>query len=221
MIQPLPFDSELFGYPVGKVTQSGEWNEKEFIAQAANYQLVYIFSSNKIPITHTAIRHVDTKVVFEKELRESVEVEGIELFSENNLIHQLEDLAMQSGSYSRFKLDKRLENGEFEKLYRTWIANVFKEDLIMTDLNLQGMITLSLERPKASIGLFAVNREYRGHGIGGKLLSAAESYVITNDCQTLQIPTQESNENACQFYLKKGYKVEKVIQVYHYWRRTR
>lgn len=217
MITFLPFDSNLFGYPVGKVALSGEWNEKEFSDEAADYQLVYIFSSNKIPITHTAIRHMDSKVVFEKELREPIEAEDIKPFSENNLMSQLEELAMQSGSYSRFNLDKRLENGEFEKLYRAWVANALEEDLILTDLNLRGMITLSLENPKAAIGLFAVNREHRGNGIGGKLLSAAESHAIHNGCQTLKVPTQASNEHACQFYLKKGYHVEKVIQVYHYW----
>ena len=47
---------------------------------------------------------------------------------------------------------------------------------------------------------------YRGHGIGGKLLQAAENEAKENDVEWLRIEVLDANRSAKDIYLSKGFK---------------
>lgn len=49
-----------------------------------------------------------------------------------------------------------------------------------------------------------VHPEYRGHGVGHRLFTAATDWARTRGCRTLKIETQNINVPACRFYARQG-----------------
>jgi len=217
LITPLPFDSNLFGYPVGKCEIGDSWNENEFMVAAENFSLIYLFSKEILKVQDPSIQLVDQKLIFQKELDLQIPNPVIFNYEKKELELKLKELAFQSGIYSRFKTDNRLVNQEFEKLYSLWIQKAMEHDEILTDSDLHGMITLSFENENASIGLFAVSEESRGKGLGAKLIKAAEQKAFIAGSKILTIPTQAANVPAVGLYKKLGYKLVDTVFVYHYW----
>jgi ribosomal protein S18 acetylase RimI-like enzyme len=217
LITPLPFDSDLFGYPVGKYEIAISWDENEFINAAERFELVYLFSKKLLDIQDARIQLVDTKLVFHKVLEAAEPILSIIRYDKKTLAPELKALAIQSGLFSRFKTDERLVNREFEKLYSLWIKKSLEQDLILCDPQLNGMITLALDQSSASIGLFAVSENSRGKGIGANLIQAAEHQARIAGAKSLKIATQEANQAACKLYSKTGYQVTDKVFVYHYW----
>lgn len=216
IIHPLLFDSNLFGYPVGKFEMIDSWDEDEFLKHAEDYSLVYLFSKELLPIQDPRIRMLDEKLIFQKTLSEAYPGTGILTYEKKELDPRLKSLAFQSGIYSRFKRDSRLQSQEFEKLYSIWIQKAFEQDTILTDTDLKGMITYSVHEQQASIGLFAVSEKARGMGLGSKLIQAAESEAEKKGAKSLSIPTQAANIEACRLYTKLGYKQTESTFIYHF-----
>ncbi|MAN85653.1 MAG: hypothetical protein CL555_01900 [Algoriphagus sp.] len=175
MLTHLPFDSELFGYPVGKYEVTKNWDQDEFLKQTPSFQLVYLISEHELDIKSKYIQLMDVKLVFEKALKsESTFTDNIELY-QGQLTEDLISLALASGEYSRFKVDPRLDQGEFEKLYQIWITKALQKREVLVYGALEGIVTCSVEGELGQIGLIAVKASSRGKGIGEKLLKKAES----------------------------------------------
>jgi len=216
---PLPFDSQLFNYPVGKIIIGDDPKEEELQEFAQEYQLLYLFSKTPLTFNNPNLHLVDTKIIFEKSLENVNEVPEVSFYA-GPLTKEVEDLAYLSGKYSRFRTDPRLQNEEFEKLYKIWISKAFEGNHILSPSNLEGLVTFGVENEKASIGLIAVAEQYQGRGWGKKLVQAAEWHANKSGAVTMQIPTQENNLPACKLYRSLGYKVVERDYVYHYWKKT-
>ncbi|WP_051287243.1 GNAT family N-acetyltransferase [Algoriphagus mannitolivorans] len=217
MITPLPFDSELFGYPVGKYQVSENWNENEFRSKALDYQLVYLFSEKEQEINSPEILQTDIKVVFEKILEPEEKSTEWEIEYQGPLTDELISLAYASGEYSRFKIDPRLKAGEFEKLYRLWITKAWKKGEVLVSGEMEGMVTYSVEKELAQIGLIAVKDSSRGKGLGKGLVNNAESSAREKGAIKMHIPTQKTNLPAMNLYHNMGYEIASQTFVYHYW----
>ena len=218
-ITPLDFDSHLFGYPVGKYDAANYWDEEAFKLAAKPYQLSYIFSAKPLDTTDPDIILVDEKVTFIKDLTKYTPQSTHNHITET-WQQELEDLALESGKYSRFKTDKRLQKGEFEKLYKLWIKKAFEQKEVITEQqegSIKGMITLEINRPTAKIGLIAVDSAHRGQGVAQKLLHVAAQHAHSKGCQQLQVSTQANNTPACNLYQKAGFILMNSVHIYHYY----
>jgi len=216
----LPWDSQLFGYRVGKVevSQLG-FDLLGFLEQALVFRLVYVISEKPILSLPENTILVDTKVTFEKAIYEIDSLEGIEFF-EGELSEKLISLAFQSGNFSRFKTDERLSNKEFEKLYLKWLERDLKTGKIIVHKiadEIVGMITLSFHDSFSSIGLLAVDFNYRGKGIGDKLLKMAESISGSLGLKKISVQTQLKNSGAMRFYKQIGFEKTEEKFIYHYY----
>lgn len=217
-LQTLPFDSSLFGYPVGKFLADEFWDEAAFIEQAKDFHLVYIFSKKPISKTSNRIYQVDIRLTFEKELKKSTTKDPeIKPYTEV-LSDQLLALALESGIHSRFNTDPNFKNGEFKKLYQVWIQKSLDQQQVLIADELSGFVTFELSEKEAQIGLIAVDPQHRGKGLAKRLVQAAEKYSFQKGAQTLSIGTQQTNLPACSLYQKLGYTVKEKVFVYHYWR---
>ena len=127
-------------------------------------------------------------------------------------------LAFESGHLSRFNTDKRLKNGEFEKLYKVWIKQAYEQQQLLAVPGNKGMVTVSKTNEQASIGLIAVHSEHRGKGIGKELITLAKSYAYQQGDKSIQVITQANNKQACQLYLATGFQLVDKVYVYHYWK---
>lgn len=214
-LQPLPFDSSLFNYLVAKTKVGQDWNENSFLDAASAFQLVYIFSDSSQEFRSSDIQFMGEKVTFKKLLSQPNLVDGFQVFN-SSLNQQITSLALESGKYSRFKKDPRLNQKEFENLYQHWIEKAIEEDIVLTNKSLTAMVTLSVEEKEASIGLLAVDEKERGKGLGRQLVLASENEAIHSGAETLLIPTQSHNIPACRLYQSLGYEVAERVFIYHY-----
>jgi dTDP-4-amino-4,6-dideoxy-D-galactose acyltransferase len=216
MITPLPFDSTLFGYPVGKCQVDESWNKTKLLEQATHYRVVYIFSKFQLELASKHFLLADIKLTFSKNLHgiHSTDPEICPYFGE--LTDQLLNLALESGVYSRFHTDPGFVGGEYEKLYQLWIEKALANKEVLLAENQAGFVSCSISGKLAQIGLIAVDKSQRGKGWGKKLVLAAEDFALQKGAQSMIIGTQQANIPASTLYQRLGYELVERIYIYHY-----
>ena len=65
-------------------------------------------------------------------------------------------------------------------------------------------------RKQLDIEVLCVDEEYRGRGIGTKLLDFIKTIAIDNNCTDLYLTVNEENKNAIHVYEKYGMKVKNI-----------
>lgn len=171
----------------------------------------------------------ETKIVFSKLLNENVSENSHEIFDTDYLPQEDEyffQLAYESGKHSRFLLDPHFGETKFRELYKLWVINSLNKTFAIKTfytkedkLGATGFVTVQQSGNIAKIGLIATHPLLQGKGIGRSLLQSAENYCLENGMTTMDIPTQEQNTGACNFYQKMGYAVQERIILKHFWKK--
>lgn len=147
----------------------------------------------------------------------------VEPFTDAMSATDLEDLAVQSGAYSRFSLDPHFPREKMVSLYQTWIRRSVRKEiafevLVIRDAGkIAAMITLGDKNGRGDIGLLAVDAAYRGRKYGETIVRAAQRCFRARGYESGQVATQAENIAACRLYTKCGYAMEKVEYYYHFW----
>lgn len=230
----LKWDSEFFGFKIGKVTGSYNLAQLQNIREQLkknNFSVAYwkvnvsdaasIEAANKMQLFLG-----DTKITY------SIPVNDFVLHDKNlfkplaytgKLNEELVMLAMKSGEHSRFKTDKNFAPGTFEKLYTEWmkksITKELAEEIFIVTVNekITGMITVGKNGMRAEIGLLAVADEYQKKGMAKALVHTAINWAKENKYEIAQVVTQKTNIAACNLYESCGFKIESEKLVYHIW----
>lgn len=229
--ESLSWDSDFFGLNICKieVTDYSEIAIRSSVdsALAGGYELIYLIIPEEIDkLNIFKDELIDSKVIYEKNLvSEKNDFHNIKDFNEELIPDKLYEIALESGKYSRFKIDSRFPEGGFEKLYRKWIENSVTHEIAdkvficLIDDKITGLSTLKRKENSGEIGIIAADQRFQGQGIGTKLLKKCENYLEINNCSKIEVATQRKNTSACKFYEKNGYKVKKVLNYYHIWKR--
>ena len=229
----LKWDSSFFGFKVALIYGSSN-NLSEILHQleANKVKLAYCFISDKDrKANNNALKKggllVDRKVTYRgligSEELPPVNTDKIKSFLFKPLNDKILSLALQSGIYSRFCLDKHFASDAYEKLYSEWIskslAKIIADEVYMyvEEGKEQGLITLSRKDNYAEIGLLAVDTMSRGKSLGKQLVNAASVKTSEWGYNTLKVATQKENIPACRFYEKLGFEIEKIENIYHFW----
>lgn len=227
----LEWDSNFFGFKVGLLSSVGTLNKLNAQLdkyQKDGYRLIYLVLSQRINETFLNKNNrecffMDEKITFIKKIEKNKNTNSnILKYAGNNSDELLYELAIQSGEYSRFKLDKNIEDEKFRQLYILWMTNsinkvIANEVFVVDKKNVRGVVTLGEKNKRANIGLIAVNKECRGEGLGKQLLVAAENWGSSQGYKHIQVVTQKHNKIACSFYESNGYHQEKNQFIYHVW----
>lgn len=229
-ILPLKWDSDFFNLNIGKV-EKVDVNEFLSLQNKEQFDLIYIEENKNgkqiLEFQKIAnIKYTDKKTIYNKPLKNKPSLNNeITIYSSTKANKKLVELAIQSGKFSRFKLDKNFENASFEKLYTQWIENsVSKKSanivlIFGSKKQPKGFITIAFKGTFAQIGLIAVDENEQNQGIGKALIDAATTYVVQNNFTTLQVITQTINTDACRFYEGCGFVKINEIYTHHYWNR--
>lgn len=229
MVQCLKWDSDFFKLRIGRVdiTSHEEWNElmQKMATLKTRYDLIYVFSKNDLPINDDSIQLADTKTIYAKIIEASdMLLSPIEQYTKKTPNKDMYHLALVSGVYSRFRLDKRLPTQSYERMYSRWIeqsVNGAMADAVLvhrTDNHIDGLITVQVVNDTAHIGLVAVDECSQGKGIGTGLIKAVEFYLLNaTDVRILKVATQWENKQACHLYEKNGFTVDEKTNIYHWW----
>ncbi len=223
----LPWDSEFFGFKTGKIEVS-EYDPSEIqrtveSAFTEGAQLIYLIIPDVLDRKEIFCdRLIDQKVIFSKSIRVIADdIPGIAVYDEESVSADLYEIALESGKYSRFKTDEKLPAGSYEKLYRKWIERSVNGELAdkvfvyRENFSILGMITVKIKPGRGEIGLLGIHPGAQGKGIGSKLISAAENFVLSKNLSEMEVATQYGNSQACRFYEKNGYSVRIIFNYYH------
>lgn len=228
-IRTLQWDSAFFGLRIGRAdilsTEDALFLAAQHEELKQQFDLLYIFDSNNIGFTANGALLVDEKILYSKPCEPRKQYNDISIFKQATPSDDLYRLALVSGGYSRFKLDERLPQGSYERLYTRWIENACPKDgtnkqiLTFLDTNniAKGMITIDHQSELGHIGLVAVDTDCQHQGIGGKIMSTLDGYLFNLGVKTLEVPTQKANTDACRWYEKNGFTVQSRTQIYHWW----
>lgn len=227
-INHLEWDTNFFGINVGQVVIEKPFANHKYVTNK-NYDLIVVEQQNnfEVSIIDYYNSYQETKLVFQKKNITStsslnkVKDTDIELIT----YEKLYNLALLSGKYSRFCLDKKIGESNFKSLYKQWVLNSLSKQFankvfyIEQENTVVGFVTVATKHNYAQIGLIAVAEQYQGNGYGVQLLNKVEYYCAQNRITELRIPTQLKNKQACLFYKKNGYVVceEKIIK--HFWKK--
>ena len=229
MLRRLEWDSEFFKLKIGRLDLDSVEEFSEIIQKAEemrhSYDLLYIFSEGILRQQFSNISLVDTKTIFTKQLvNRPKEIIDVSKYSDSVVTSDLYRLALISGKYSRFQLDKRFACNAYERLYSRWIEQSVAGKMAngvfvhSSDGKIDGMITMSINDKEASLGLIAVDDAAQGRGIGTMLIRAVEAYLLNETLvTTLKVATQWENKAACHLYEKNGFEVESKTNIYHWW----
>ena len=228
------WDSSFFGYPVASASWDGAplLSDVRAVLQQANrsgIRLLYLFMAPvsahfKNAIEQEGAKSVGRKVEYAKRIDlTKVPDLGKDVSPCCEYSPLLESLALQSGIYSRFRIDAGFQRQEFDRLYREWLASSLRGEagkrvyVAGTAATPQGMITVEPSDTKARIGLFAVAAAQRGRGLGRQLMAAAERFCIATRRIELLVATQAENQGACRFYENFGFTKISEIDLFHAW----
>lgn len=221
----LQWDSDFFGFPVALI-EVGLGNEKQVKAELDRFlstgcKLIYIFSHKPLDLSDYDSCLADRKRSYILSEPGFKEIRNHHIKIENNA-EMLYELAYQAGIHSRYRTDPHISEDTFKRLYRIWIDNSINEgfaDHVMACIEHEkaiGLITARKKYNELSIGLFATDHEYRGKGIGSKLIQEIINIAATENLQ-VEVTTQADNPKACKFYEGKGFQAKKEEYVYHVW----
>lgn len=232
MISKLDWDTDFFGYPVGKAYYKPQdvFDEQFFLEKAKTFKLVYVFSEKPLILKKSLLKLVDIKVTFCKHLEKGLYInhkQNCFPYTYNSKdYNSIETLALESGKHSRYRTDRSFKNNEFEKLYKKWALESIKRAIANEVFvfhkkeQIAGFVTIVINSNSvAQIGLIGVSPVSQGLGIGRVLLSDAERFAISQKCGSMQIVTQYNNKKAVSFYEKHGYSRLKKAFIYHFWKK--
>lgn len=239
LVQLLEWDSNFLGFLVGKlVAQQVSTTSLSVLvdqSRATGIRLIYMAvdpadGAMAAAAHQVGARLVDQKMTFCRETSmplpagQAPESREGAVFSTAIFTPALEELAWQSGEFSRFRRDGRFAAGVFQNLYSQWLRASLTGALARTVLAYSlpkggevGLLTLGQQEGLAHIGLLAVATTARRQGIGHLLIETARQKAHRWGCPTLQVVTQRANEPACRFYAQCGFEVVREEHIYHLW----
>lgn len=225
MIKLLEWDSTFFNRRIGLLDLN---NGSPNFEDLNDWDLVYIMSDEDFALDINKFKktYSETKVIFSKMIIENNAPidENISIARKNDSKKQIYNLALESGKFSRFNLDKNFKRSEFKKLYYKWVDNSFNKEFADAVLvykfenEIIGFVTYKILYDYATIGLIAILPLYQGKGVGRKLINAVEIELVNRQIGELRIATQFQNKIACEFYTKLGYQIIENKIVNHYWK---
>ncbi len=183
-------------------------------------------SSDARTVSLAAARHfafVDIRIVLDRELDSPVSNPANLRLAVLDDIGALRRIARVSHYDSRFFFDGRFPQSRCEDLYATWIEQSVKgwASLVLVaeiEGKIAGYVTGHLaESMNGSIGLFAVDSNWRGQGIGRRLLAGVMHAFRQSGMQTASVVTQARNIGAQRLYQKAGFRTRSARLWFHRW----
>jgi dTDP-4-amino-4,6-dideoxy-D-galactose acyltransferase len=231
VIERLDWDSEFFGFPIGKVNRqvgSADLERATREADKTPFRCIYMLvSASDHDLLDVAQKHGflvrDIRVQFERS------VEGHRSNATGMRPGSLKDLpklsliARDRFCGTRFFADHGFPADRSAELYVEWLSRGLRcEDdrvSLVTD-DSSGFVTCHLDHDSGvgAIELIAVSHTATKKGIGSKLVAGAGMLFVDHLLATARVITQGHNIAAQRLYQAHGYRTTSVDLWLHRWR---
>jgi ribosomal protein S18 acetylase RimI-like enzyme len=228
-LQPLEFESGVFGRPVHRCTVTGDCSESELRASTARWLEAGTWlvscrigdeGPSDIVLKAAGFHPVETLITFCREVPDDAAMpDGIEPATDADAQACIA-IGRLAFRLDRFHSDLRLDNTDAEELKARWVANSFagRADAILVarqDDAVLGFVLCCRTGPTALIDLIAVADRARGDGIGRKLVEGALAYYAGR-VETMTVGTQNTNGPSTALYRAAGFSETRRERTYHW-----
>jgi dTDP-4-amino-4,6-dideoxy-D-galactose acyltransferase len=235
----LPWDSEFFGYRIGRLDGNGCTAEgaAALLAEcrAQGIDCVYVLAATDDDATMTAMIRagallVDTRVTCG---RASPGLTASSANGESPTVRPargsdlpgLKAIASRSHRGTRFYADPHFDRQRCDRLYELWIERScegFASAVFVSENEADGApsgyVTCHLDEPaRGHIGLFAVDERCQGRGHGRALIDAALGWFASRGVGDVSVATQLRNVRALRFYGRAGLAIRSAEHWFHLW----
>lgn len=228
----LPWDSEFWGVPVGRV-EDGELTAERLAAvdewaHANDVACLYFLADGDDPASaHVAERGGFRLMDLRVELRRpSSEEEALQRLREARPddAGALRAIARSSHGVTRFYADPNFADERCDDLYDVWISRSLEgwaDGVLVADGERRpaGYVSCHLDPANAtgSIGLIAVDERMRGGGIGVDLARGAVGWCHGRGAEAMTVATQGRNVAALRTFQRAGFLFDSVGLWFHKW----
>ena len=228
----LPFDTELFGFPVAEA-RVGAACLPHAVAAAADGGVRLVYWRCGVDDVDGAARavalggrEVDHRLQYRRAVAPSDERTPdpeIVVYPRPDPSDDLRALAYESGRLSRFKVDSRVPDAVFTRLYDVWLERscqglLADRVIVYPDADAPRAFTSVRARSAvAEVGLVAVDRELRGRGIGRRLVASTIAYAAAAGASAIDVVTQGANVEARALYERSGFVLHEALRTFHLW----
>jgi dTDP-4-amino-4,6-dideoxy-D-galactose acyltransferase len=230
----LPWDSEFFGFSVGKVVNGNaivslQLSDVSNAIVEDRLTLLYWATSSSL-CQEFAACHIVDHVLLSKSLpvtpaeTQTAEQLEFETYHDTEPTEELVELAIAAGWSSRFRLDHRFTDEQFISLYLAWINRSCRREIadivivVKSQGAIAGFVTAKTEHSICQIGLIAVSENYQRKGVGKALMRAVEDYALAEQCHEIRVVTQSGNAAALALYQAMEFQPIATTFWYHFWR---
>ncbi len=237
LCQYLDWDSAFFGHRIARARVSRlcpetvlsilSWCREQAI------DCLYFLAEVDDPVTirlaeDYGFRLVDIRITLEKQLDDS-SAPSIEPFSgvlrscRPEDVPVLQEIARVSHRDTRFYSDPNFLRSRCDALYELWIARScqgYADAVFVLEMGNQPVGYITCHRQSSGegqIGLFGVHPEWRGQGLGKRLIHHALRWFVQEGAWRVTVVTQGRNVAAQRVYQRCGFLTRKVQLWYHRW----
>ncbi len=234
----LPWDTDFWGFPVGRVRgdtlTAGGAAAIDAWARAGGVRCLYFLArSDDAPTVRVAqdngYRFVDARVTFRQRLRGTPPVPAVAGIAVRDGAAAdgavLGRIARGSYRDTRFSFDDGFPKDRADALYVRWIGqNCESDDTFVLIAEGEGRPVGYISGHRAptdgvagSIVLVGVHPEARGVGVGQLLVQAALARFAAEGRHDLSVVTQGRNDAAQRLYQRNGFLTSEVRWWFHRW----
>lgn len=238
LIEVLEWDSNFFGFPVGYLSC-------RYLTENINYQIMRFSKNNRLKlIEYLCNCHDDRSVKIAEQngfhftdirLTFSLQLDKIRHYDKRNEtvtfakagpkdIPSLKIITKDMYKDSRYYYDGNFSIEKLNEFYSGWIekavVGTFDDECfcLYMDGRPIGFCTIKYgENKEASIGLFGIDKDYAGNGLGGVLLTHVFNELGQKEIKVVKVVTQGRNYAAQRLYQSVGFRTESTQLWYHKW----
>ncbi|HLP45170.1 MAG TPA: GNAT family N-acetyltransferase [Candidatus Deferrimicrobium sp.] len=128
---------------------------------------------------------------------------------------------------SRYYRYPGFDRNKVDSMFQLWIEKAvtgeFDDELyyLSDETGILAFNSLKTKDNTTSIGLFGVNEDHWGKGLGSLLLNKVSHLLHERQVTGLNVVTQGKNTSAIQLYQKNGFHLTKVTLCYYKWLETK
>ena len=233
----LDWDTNFWGYPVSlvtsrKLTESIIYRIKLFIKKNKIRLVQYLCNCHDRKSVYLAeqnhFQFKDIRLTFEKKLENNKNKMINQNYSfrkakneDINMIYKISDTIYKD---SRYYFDQNFDRKKIQDFYNQWlykaVNNLFDDVCLIYCRNKKPISYCTLRyinNKDVVIGLFGVSKNFKGKGIGNKLINNVFDYLKIRGYKKISVVTQGRNLYAQRFYQKSGFVTKNTELWYHKW----
>jgi len=252
MIEKLDFDTRMLGIPTARVlnvTTPMDLRRAREQALSQGLHLLCLSLNEGHPLEEVAEPHrVCTKVTYANSTVETLEILqnvvrnrdaslSVEEFaSDGKITNEMIELAVQTGTHSRYNQDPLLGHETMVNVFETWLRNSAKraaaDHMLVASIHkgqsgetVVGYITCKIKVGESGtfgdITLMACNPEYSNLGVTWHLLHSAIAWFGTKGIERVESSTHLTNDACKAMFEIAGMQISRKSHDYHMWLQPR